>query len=112
MVVPPSCQLSALSPYCRAWNVVGQQGWKKNGIRDQRALMLAATMPAAGVAAKGVELRVLPACRCFGTNQAKSLHTTWRGATLEVHTQHESLLNKGLAGLRNVHRATVPHFHC
>ena len=45
-------------------------------------------------------------------NQAKSLQTAWRGATLEVHTQRESLLNQRLAGLRNLHRARVPHFHC
>ena len=46
------------------------------------------------------------------TNQAKSLLTAWRGATLEVHTQRESLLNQGLAGCGNLHRATLPHFHC
>jgi hypothetical protein len=51
--------------------------------------------------------------RCLPrTNRAKSLQTAWRRATLKVHTQRESLLNKGLAGLLNLHRATVPHFHC
>jgi hypothetical protein len=48
------------------------------------------------------------------TNQAKSLLTAWRRPTLEIHTQRESLLNKDwrLAGLRNLHRAKTPHFHC
>jgi hypothetical protein len=43
-----------------------------------------------------------------GKKSSDRLH----GATLEVHTQRESLLNQGLAGCGNLHRATLPHFHC
>ena len=58
-----SCQPSD-SVYCRAWNAVGQQGWKRMAFVTKSADVRGHDA-GCRCGCKAVELRVLPPCRCF-----------------------------------------------
>jgi hypothetical protein len=74
--------------------------------------MLGATMPAAGPNRNSKAIIESPKINVLFTADKPSKKSSLGVVPLLKHIQRESLLNKGLAGLRNLRRATVPHFHC